>query len=186
VTDVDLVARKLARRFQVWDYDGNGLVERVDFVRRGRRLAVGLGYSIGSPEHQVIHETLVQQWDALAAAADADGDDKITESEYVTAFTSLIIDHPEAFDELYAPLIRLTMHLADAGGDGKLDRAEWLNWSTGYLGQSADDAAASFDLLDIDSDGHVSTEEALNGVREFYLGTDPKADTNLLLGPLDQ
>ncbi|WP_436498838.1 EF-hand domain-containing protein [Actinokineospora sp. HUAS TT18] len=179
------MAKKLARRFQVWDYDGNGVIEQVDFVRRGRRLAVGLGFSVGSPEHQVIHETFVQQWDALAGAADTDADGKITEPEYVAAFTSLIVEHPEAFDELYAPLIRLTMQLADADGDGGLDRAEWLNWATGYLGQSADEAGASFELLDHNGDGKVSTEEAQKGIREFYLGTDPNADANLLLGPLD-
>ncbi|CRK56550.1 Calerythrin (Calcium-binding protein) [Alloactinosynnema sp. L-07] len=182
---MDLVAKKLARRFQAWDYDGNGVIEQVDFIRRARRLAVGLGYAIGSPEHQVVHETLVHQWDSLATAADTDDNGKITEPEYVAAFTSLIVDHPEAFEELYAPLIRLTMHLADADGDGRLDRAEWLNWATGYLGQSADEASTSFDLLDHNGDGHVTTEEALNGIREFYLGTDPAADANLLLGSLD-
>ncbi|RJQ67277.1 calcium-binding protein [Pseudonocardiaceae bacterium YIM PH 21723] len=178
------MSRKLARRFRSWDDDGNGIIEQIDFVRRARRLAVALGFVVGSPEHQVIHENFVRQWDALAGVADADKDGQVTEAEYLEAFAKLIAERPEAFDELYAPILRLTMRLADADADGELNEAEWLNWFTAYMGQQAEQAQRTFQLLDANGDGKVTADEVMAAVREFYLGDNPDADANLLLGPI--
>ncbi|WP_237293231.1 MULTISPECIES: EF-hand domain-containing protein [Streptomyces] len=56
--------------------------------------------------------------------------------------------------------------LADANGDGALDRAEIARLRR-VLGNTAENAATAFDAVDTDADGRISQDEYISSIRAF-------------------
>ncbi|MGW0737695.1 EF-hand domain-containing protein [Streptomyces sp. NPDC002851] len=174
---------KLSRRFRTWDRDGNGYLEQVDFEHGAQRLGDAFGQPADSPQRQRMRDMCLQLWQGLEQLADADGDGRISEAEYKKAFTELILQRPGAFDAAYAPFVSTLMAMADHDGDGKLDRGEYRSWFVTAFGITEHDANTAFDKVDSDGDGHVTQEEMVAAIRDYYFSDDPSAAGNWLLGP---
>ncbi len=123
-----------------------------------------------------------QVWQGLWEIADADNDGRIDEAEYKTTFTALVLERPDAFDEVYLPFIDALIDIADSDGDARLDQAEHARLFGAFLSVSEKDSAESFRMLD--GDGILTRQEIQKAVREYYCSEDPEAPGNWLLGPL--
>ncbi|UGY92311.1 EF-hand domain-containing protein [Streptomyces gobiensis] len=174
---------KLSRRFRTWDRDGNGYLERSDFVQGADRLGDAFNRPADSPQRQQMREMCQRLWEGLRKFADADGDGRVSEAEYRRAFTELIVKQPGAFDAAYAPFVSTLMAMADHDGDGRLDRDEYRSWFVTAFGITEHDADTAFDKVDADGDGHVTEEEMVAAIRDYYFSNDPDASGNWLLGP---
>jgi hypothetical protein len=96
---------------------------------------------------------------------DADGDGRLTFAEY-DAWVGA-----EKFDTVCRFALGALFDLADADGDGALDRAEFTTLRTA-LNNPPGNAAAAFDALDGDGDGRVGRDAYLAAIRAYIVGDD--------------
>lgn len=176
--------RKLARRFRTYDTDGDGFIEREDFIQAGERTTKAFGLAADDPKAVRFHEQLLDLWEHLVSVTDQDSDGRISVEEYRTAFANGMLETPESFDKGYLPFLDAVMAVADGDGDGKLTVEEHVKWTGALMGLSERDARGIHDLLS-DEDGLLSTEAMLAAIREFYFSEDPAEAGNWLLGSLD-
>ena len=166
-------ARTLAVRFQHWDRDHNGYIERSDMEEAARRLGEAFGRAADSPEQLALTKSCRQFWQTLARHADVDLDGRISQDEYVTAFGSEVMVEPGTFESVYRALLGNVVKLADANGDGKLNEEEYLRLMQNWYNAHESDAAAAFRRLDRDGDGFLSLEEMVRSATDFFLSDDP-------------
>jgi Ca2+-binding EF-hand superfamily protein len=166
-------SRTLAARFQHWDRDRDGYIERSDLEQAARRAGQAFGRAADSPEQLALAESCRKLWETLARHADVDLDGRISEDEYVVAFSSGVMAEPDAFDRGYRALLQDVVDLADADGDGRLDEAEYLRLMQTWYDADESDAAAAFRRLDRDGDGFLTHEELVRSATDFYLSDDP-------------
>ena len=177
--------RKLARRFATYDSDGDGYVDRADFERAVARLGEAFGHPPDSEALGRLRDLVLALWDRLVRAADLDGDGRITEDEYKSAFAAGLLVTPESFADGYVPFLDALMAVADRDGDGKLTRDEQVLWQGALMNLPEGDAREVFGRLDTDADGLISSAAMLEAIREFYFDEDPRSTGSWLLGPLD-
>ncbi|NGN63539.1 calcium-binding protein [Streptomyces sp. A7024] len=177
--------RKLARRFQTYDTDRDGYVDRTDFQSACDRLGTAFGLGPDSAELKHLRELSDGLWQHLARAADTNADGRIDLGEYQAAFAAGLLVTPDSFDAGYVPFLDALMDIADTDGDGRLTRDEQVRWTGALMSLPEPDAREVFGRLDRDADGLITRDDMLEAIREFYFSEDPASTGVWLLGPLD-
>lgn len=184
MTNDDILDRKLTRRFQTFDVDNNGRIERRDFENSAIRLADEFGRAPGTPARERLLELSLGLWDRLVSAADADGDGTIDLGEYKRAFTAGLLVTEESFEAGYRPFLEAIMAVADTDGDGQLNLDEYIRWTGALMNLPESDARAVHPRLDTDGDGLVGTDEILQAIRGYYFDESLDGPGGWLLGSL--
>ena len=177
--------RKLTRRFRTYDTDGDGFVEQEDFEQSGLRMAAAFGLTADDEKTRHLLSLVLGLWDHLASVADLDNNGRISLAEYKKAFANGLLETPESFNAGYLPFLDAIMAIADTDGDGRLDADEYVRWTGGLMNLPESDAREIHRRLDTDNDGHVTTHDLLEAIREFYFDDSPDSAGSWLLGPLD-
>lgn len=176
--------RRLTRRFEVYDRNRDGFVERSDFDLAAARLTSAFGLGLDDVRAKRFHEQLLGVWDHLAAVTDVNDDGRMSLTEYRTAFVRGLLGRPEAFDDIYVPYLDALMDVADHDGDGYLGVDEHVRWSAALMNVPEADARAVHARLDHDGDGLIGTEDLLAALRAYYFSEDEDGPGAWLLGPL--
>ncbi|GII94330.1 EF-hand domain-containing protein [Sinosporangium siamense] len=177
--------RKLTRRFDTFDSDGDGFIAREDFELSVARLGREFGLEPETPPLRRLTELSLGLWAHLSTVADADADGRITVREYKKAFADGLLETPDSFDDGYLPFLEAIMAIADEDGDGRLSEDEQVRWTGALMGMPETDAKEVFRRLDHDGNGHITTDDLLEAIREFYFDDHPGSTGSWLLGPLD-
>ncbi|CRK56045.1 calcium binding protein [Alloactinosynnema sp. L-07] len=175
--------RKLARRFQTFDIDGDGDIDRADFETSAIRLAREFGHGPDSPARRRLLELSLDLWGRLADAADADEDSAISVDEYKAAFAADLLVTEESFEAGYRPFLDAVMAVVDTN-DGKLNVEEHIRWTGALMDLPEEDARTVHRRLDTDTDGLIGTEDLLRAIHGFYFDEDPEGSGGWLLGAL--
>lgn len=157
--------------FSLMDITGDGYLTVDDFDAFALRLAQAYGEPPGSPRALAVRAGYRALWRSMAERADANRDGRITEAEF-RAWLDMHWDN-DAFDADIAPLAHAVLELADADGNGVLDREELVRLLVGCE-YTPLEAAVIFDRLDLDDSGTITTDELVTAIREFCL--NPTAD----------
>lgn len=176
--------RFLARRFQTYDRDGDGAIEREDFTASAEAMATEFGLAASDPRRVRLMNMVGRLWGHLSTAADADFDGEISMEEYRDAFALGLLETPESFDSGYVPFLDTILEIADTDGDGRIDRDEHIRWSGALMGIDPETAGGVFDHLDGDGDGYVGRDEILAAIRSCYFDDGPDSARHWMLGPL--
>ena len=174
----ELRRRKLTRMFHLTDHDHSGGVEGADFERLALYCALDSGFQPEQAEHRRLAAAMAAQWERLRRSADRSGDGAITLEEYLHYFGDAA--NSAAWIEDIGQLI---MAMMDPNHDGRISRAEYIA-NLGPVGTSDGVAATIFARLDHDGDGYITRGELTRALVEYFLGDDPAAAGNELLGPL--
>ncbi|WP_107656824.1 EF-hand domain-containing protein [Nocardia suismassiliense] len=180
----EFLARKLARRFETFDFDGDGRIERSDFENSARALATEFGHEPDSPAAQELLRLSLQLWGRLASAGDVNIDGSVDLAEYKEAFAEGLLVTEESFEQGYRPFLEAIMAIADVDGDGKLNAEEYARWTGALMHLPADDARECHRRLDTDGDGFVTTDDLLQAIHDYYFDENPEGVGSWLLGKL--
>ncbi len=180
----EFLERKLTRRFQTFDYDGDGLIQRLDFERSAGSCADEFGHSAESPARQRLLQLSLDLWDHLASVADSDGDGTITLDEYKQAFAGGLLETEASFEQGYRPFLQAIMAVADTDGNGMLSAEEHVRWTGSLMHLPEADAREVVRRLDSDGDGFITTDELLQAIHDYYFDEDPEGVGSFLLGQL--
>ena len=177
---------KLSRKFQLFDGDSNGFVERADFERAVENLASLRGWGPRSNQRDDLHARYALFWDALQKHADSDADDRVTLEEWLhyhdlaLEFESEIAGLKSAESGATTALAAFVFDAFDDDDDGVISGREFGQFCAVY--RIDDDPDSLFSRLDGNSDGTITKQEMMELVAEFYFSDDPKARGNWLFG----
>lgn len=169
--DNELLTRKLDKAFTYFDADRNGFIEERDLL--------ALASTHGA---QSITDNYHRLWKVLVDNLDRDGDGRVSRIEFHHGMTNAFPDEA-AYHTLFQVAVDVILSVGDADGDGMLNIGEWTALQA-RLGTPAEEAQASYYLIDSDASGYLTRGEILEAVREYYTATDPDAPGNHLFGPL--
>jgi Ca2+-binding EF-hand superfamily protein len=178
----ELQAAKLDRRFELLDYDGDGVISAADFDLAARNVCRAFDFPPESVEFERVQTTYNALWVAIHQKASRDADGRIGRAQFVTSCAETIFE-TDGFAESEAKLAQVMFDLLDADGNGVVDVEECVTWFSAY-GVSENDAIKAFQHIDRDGDGSLDRDEVLAAIEDFYLSDDPHAPGNWLFGPL--
>ncbi|HET9381070.1 MAG TPA: EF-hand domain-containing protein [Streptomyces sp.] len=163
----DVANARLAKRFDKWDTDGNGVLEAGDLQGEAARIADNLGKA-GTPEALELQKAFQGLYDVLAEQSGADSG--ISREQFLSAAGDLLFEQGEAaFNRALGPVVKALIGLCDDNHDGEIDGGEFQSWLTA-IGVADTEASEAFAKVDANGDGRLSEEELLTAVREFHFG----------------
>lgn len=178
----ELQTAKLDRRFELLDYDGDGVISSADFDLAAQNVCRAFDFPEDSVEFERVQTTYNALWVAINQKASRDVNGKIGREQFVASCADTIFE-AGGYDKTEGRLAQVIFDLLDADGNGILDVDECATWFSAY-GVCEDDALKAFRRVDRDRDGALSREDVLAAIEDFYLSDDPHAPGNWLFGPL--
>lgn len=160
---------RLEKRFHLWDHDGDGLVEREDFLAEARGILECFGESGGSWKGRRLLRAYAAMWDFLAEHGELESGGLTPEALYAIASEHLTDPEAAGFSEAVDPCIRAIVKLCDQDDDGWVTEDEFRRW-TDVIGVDRSAAAAAFKRLDEEGRGRLSVEDLVGAVRTYHLG----------------
>ncbi|WP_156756584.1 EF-hand domain-containing protein [Actinokineospora pegani] len=168
---------RLQRRFELWDANGDGSIDRSDYEIEARRILRSFGEHETSPKGRNLVSAYLSMWDALADMTGVGPNGSVTMDQFLDAATREVVDGGNAgFDRTLRPTIEAIVNIADTDGDGEVNPTEFQSWlrATGVDPREADKA---FARIDTDGSGALTVEELVVAVRDYHQG---KHDVALL------
>ena len=167
---------KLQRFMEIQDRNKDGLIERADFKR-----AVQGFMEIGTAEEQLrkLTYTFGEAYDLVGIV-----DDSVTLT--YDEFTNRFAKQVENFLKkgIGGNLFQSMFEAVDADGDSKISFKEWVHYYKA-LDINTEHARASFDAMDTNCDGVVSSVEFNAYCTEFFFSTEDTLKSSILYGPLN-
>ena len=175
-----LQKRKLTALFHHHDRDGDGFLTKADYEGFAEKVCKLWKFARGSPEYNTLYTQNVAVWDYVQNVADKDKDGRVSLDEFLASYDVTIHD-PKLFDTMAVAYSTTVVQLGDVDRDGKMSRAEFVGL-LGCYGIAKKDAQEAFRHVDVDGTGFLTNEKVIDLYKE-YLGDDPDAPGNWVVGP---
>ncbi|WP_419998079.1 EF-hand domain-containing protein [Streptomyces boninensis] len=165
--------RLIAARFERFDQDGNGYIDREDFGVAARAVLAEFDTTARSDKGQDLLAGAEAFWQGMAGIADVDGDQRVTREEFVTGAVKRLRDSPQRFAEIARPFLRAVLRIAagEASGSATPDAAERVLRIFGVPEAPARTAAAA---LDTGGSGQISEDACVQAFAAYF--TTPELD----------
>ncbi|SOD63388.1 Ca2+-binding protein, EF-hand superfamily [Streptomyces zhaozhouensis] len=163
-----VIDARLSKRFDKWDFDRNGVLEREDFEQEAARIARSFGKSATSTEAGALRDAFLGLFDYLSAQSG--GNPTVSRDEFLRSAGDLVYTQGEAaFNRALGPVVSGLVGLADKNNDRLINGDEFAAWLTA-LGLDATSAKEAFQQVDTDGNGQLTEEELLAAVRQYHFG----------------
>ncbi|CAH2044339.1 unnamed protein product, partial [Iphiclides podalirius] len=172
--------QKLLHLFNIFfDIDSSGSIERNDFELAAKNIAELRGWVPSDQKYKETLDSLLQIWEGLQGAADADEDGAVTAEEWVSMWESFA-DNPGSEFDWQKQYCKFMFQLEDAGGDGAIDSEEFSSVYESF-GLMKEDAEAAFQVM---SQGKpsVSWAEFQELWNQYFTSDDPNEPGNFIFG----
>ncbi|KAA0940029.1 EF-hand domain-containing protein [Streptomyces apricus] len=168
---------RLKKRFEKWDTNGSGVLDRGDFEGEAAKIAESFGKSPDSPEVQALNGAFQGLFDHLAREAGASEQGSLSQDQFLGVTGNLIFSKGEAdFNRALGPVVQALIGLCDQNADGKINSEEFASWLTA-VGVEPSRAQGVFEQVDTNGNGELSQDELLAAVRDYHYG---RLDVELL------
>lgn len=170
---------RLARRFELWDNDHSGTIERSDYEKEARDILHRFNEPEDSAKGRTLLGAYLQMWDNIAGQAGVGRNGSLDQRTFIDVVERNVLGRGDAgFSQIVAPTIKAIVDICDTDNDGEVDRREWKKWANA-IGLTGPDADTAFDGIDTDHSGKLSVDELVQSVSDFHNG---KTDVELLGG----
>jgi Ca2+-binding EF-hand superfamily protein len=82
---IDRHELRIVKTFDTLDGDGDGMIDRSDFVLLAERMYERVSGYAGEEHHDAIQAAALSWWEQLSGDLDVNNDGRITKREYVTS-----------------------------------------------------------------------------------------------------
>ncbi|MFF7181995.1 EF-hand domain-containing protein [Streptomyces sp. NPDC008121] len=156
-----LYQRRIASRFAAFDQDGDGTISREDFNTAAKRLLTEFDTSFRCDKGQALVTGAEAFWQGMAGIADVDGDQRVSQQEFVGGAIKRLHDHPERFAEIARPFLHALLAIAPTRDD--VERA------LRALGIEQSAASLSARSLPADDAGKIDEEAAVTAFARYFM-----------------
>ena len=165
------VQRKIALAFYKYDLSKNGLLEKEDLLLVGKKIAESFGLKESDTKYQQILDNYAKAWDNYVAAADKDGDGKVSLMDFFELRENMDPTQVAKIQEIY----NLMFDCLDVDGNGTISLKEYEVWLKALGETNEKMIKRGFDNMDINKDGTISREEYAK-LRSGYFGSEDEED----------
>jgi Ca2+-binding EF-hand superfamily protein len=176
----DFLHKKMDRVFDLFDADGNGVLEEADYVALAQRLLGAYNVSPWSRRGKPIVAAYGLLWERLARDLDHGGEGTISRETFHHSFQRHLLEE-NGFYEVHVPLIEAMVHLVDPDERGALSRSDFCGLMRNFDVRESDSTAV-FDELDMDDDDRLTVRELVRAFRVFYTDQEGRLPGNRLYG----
>ncbi|MBY8868221.1 EF-hand domain-containing protein [Streptomyces sennicomposti] len=163
-------AQRLDRRFELWDSNGDGRIDRGDWEAEAHRILKSFQETPASPKGQALLEAYLGMWSYLAEHAQLGPNGSLDRAQFHALVSEHILDRgKEGFDEVLRPTVTAILGLADTDGDGHVDPKEFRAWIKA-IGAEESTADEAFRAIDANDDGRLSVDELVESVHRYHAG----------------
>jgi Ca2+-binding EF-hand superfamily protein len=180
----ELQKAKQVHYFNVLDYNGDGVLEKQDFVNIADRLADMRDYEEGSSRHTAVRQEILRMWTNARALSGKEGQAQITLDDWL-AHEQKVLDSNVLIHSYVQGIARAIFDILDEDNDGVISKKEYLKFFRSFRGDD-EDAEMAFQKLDEADNGYLTRKSFLEAVTEFHLSDDPEARGNWLFGPYQE
>lgn len=177
----ELQVRKLEKGFASFDTDADGVIDALDVTAMAQVYCEAYGIPARSQSWRRIHQCAHLMWRAVERRTGTLDPAKLTKQEWVSWLGSH--EYTDHVTLAAIPFSMMAFWLADADHDGRCDVDE-LMAAQRRSGMTEAEIRRSFDLLDVDADGYLTTEDFAQALEEYYFSDDPDAPGNSIAGEL--
>lgn len=161
---------RLRRRFDMWDKDGNGTVDRSDWEGEAKRILDSLGVEQQSPKGQALTGAYLGMWSYLASQSGVGDGGSLSFDAFRQVAAQNVLDRgQQGFNDVVRPTIRAVADLCDADGDGQVGPDEFKSWIKA-VGADEATAGSAFEQIDTDGNGQLSVDELVEAVHKYHSG----------------
>ncbi len=177
--------KKLTRKFQILDVDGNGLIEWNDFARILEQVVQQRQLTPDSRRARELDQTNRRLWSTLAQNCDVDGDGSISLEEWLGFHQAALEYELEMLESLPGQesaidaTASFIFELLDYRGVGRVSEQDYQVFCEAYGIEPS-----GFAKLDRNGDGFLSRDEVVTLVVEFFCSNDPQSPGNWFFGDL--
>ncbi|WP_086558562.1 EF-hand domain-containing protein [Streptomyces africanus] len=162
--------QRLRRRFDMWDKNGDGTIDRSDWEGEAKRILLSFGENENSPKGRALTDAYLGMWDHIAEEAGVGRDGALDFDRFQAVAAAEVLDRgQDGFDEVLRPTISAIAGLCDTDGDGQISPQEFQRWIVA-IGSNEATAGTAFKLIDTDGDGHLSVDELIAAVHRYHSG----------------
>ncbi|MBC6451514.1 EF-hand domain-containing protein [Actinokineospora xionganensis] len=163
---------RLKRRFELWDSNGDGTIDRTDYETEARRILKAFGEQETSPKGRALLSAYLGMWDKLASQAKVGAQGKVTLEQFTDVSEREIVEGGDAgFDRNLRPTIEAIVNMCDTDGDGEVNPAEFKRWMRA-VGVDERQADSAFRQIDSNGNGQLTVEELVTAVRDYHQGVN--------------
>ncbi|NP_001037080.1 juvenile hormone diol kinase [Bombyx mori] len=174
--------KKLLHVFTVFfDSDKSGVVEKQDFELAAQNIAKLRGWAPGSPAYDILQESMIAIWLGLQKQADADGDGKVTQDEWLALWDEYAKD-PAAAKDWQNLLCKSIFQIQDSSNDGSVDVNEYVTVHESF-GLNKEESTEAFKKLAKGKDS-ISWADFQELWKEYFSSDDPDVPGNYIFGRL--
>jgi len=164
-------AKRLRQRFELWDTDHDGIVQRSDYEAEAVRTVRAFDESPESPTGRQVISSYLGIWDYLAPKAGAGAKGSMSADQFLSVVEhEVLVTGGAGFNKVLRATIEAIVALCDTDGDSQINPKEFRKWGKA-IGLSQAEADEAFERIDADQDGHLDVDELVDTVRDYHLGT---------------
>ena len=168
---------RLKKRFQKWDVNGNGRIEKSDYEAEARRIIKAFGEDPETPQARALIASYISMFEYLAGKAGVGANGAMTEDQFLDVVEATVFAEGDAgFNRVIRPTVAAMVGLADVDGDGEVSPTEFRKWLEA-IGVDASSAVEAFRTIDTNGSGTLTVDELVGAVRDYHFG---KLDVPLL------
>lgn len=174
--------RKMTKLFSLYDYDGNGYLEKKDYLALGERIAADSNIKSGTTMYDMIMKRVLTDWTETVQFADIDQDGRISIEDWL-GFMNLAVENPAIYKVTVTDIAESFFESWDIDGSGKIGINEWKR-AFRIFGQSEHDGEAAFVALAGNANGSLSHDDVHTALDGFFRSNEPSDLCNAMFGSL--
>lgn len=162
--------QRLRRRFELWDQNGDGVIDSSDWESEAQRILASFQQTEGSPKGQALATAYRGMWSYVAEQAGVGRDGSVSLDQFKDVAAKQMLDRGQAgFDQVLRPTVSAIADLCDTDGDGQVSPPEFRSWIRA-IGSDESTADTAFQQIDADGDGQLSVDELIDAVHRYHTG----------------
>ncbi|MFD5513593.1 EF-hand domain-containing protein [Streptomyces sp. NPDC127051] len=167
----DIQRERTQERFDLWDVNGDGQIDRADWDAEAQRILQAFEEAPGSPAARALTDAYLGMWGFFASKAGIDEQTgALTPEQFSNIAEKHVLENGGAgFTRVVKPTIQAIVELVDSDGDGQVNPAEFRSWLDAIGVQDVNPVEA-FAQIDANGDGMLSIDELVQAVRAYHLG----------------